>query len=250
VTAFAAGWAGATGLPPSRVLIVAGAVLTGQLSIGWCNDWADAPRDTLAARRDKPVAQGLVGRATVGGAAVLALLVCIALSLALGLLPGVVHLVAVASAWAYDLGVKATLASPLPYAFSFGLLPAVATTALPSSPWPAAGVVAGAALLGVGAHFANTVADTAADAATGVRGLPQRVGARRSLQVSAVSVAAAALALLTAASSSTPVVLVLLVLGALVAAAVAVAGDTLGRRAFRLVLLAVALVIAGFLLST
>ncbi|AYG78700.1 hypothetical protein DWB77_00808 [Streptomyces hundungensis] len=37
---------------------VAAAVLTGQLSVGWCNDAVDAHRDTACGRRDKPVATG------------------------------------------------------------------------------------------------------------------------------------------------------------------------------------------------
>ena len=43
VTAFIAGWAVSVGLPAGRVLLVAVAVLLGQLSIGWCNDAVDGP---------------------------------------------------------------------------------------------------------------------------------------------------------------------------------------------------------------
>jgi 4-hydroxybenzoate polyprenyltransferase len=39
-------------------------------------------------------------------------------------------------------------------------------------------VTAAAAVIGLGAHFANVLPDLAADRATGVRGLPQRVAAR------------------------------------------------------------------------
>jgi 4-hydroxybenzoate polyprenyltransferase len=60
-----------------------------------------------------------------------------------------------------------------------------------------------AALLGLGAHFANVLPDLAADRATGVGGLPQRVAAR----FGPGSVRAVALVLLLAAS-------VLLLLGA------------------------------------
>jgi 4-hydroxybenzoate polyprenyltransferase len=65
----------------------------------------------------------------------------------------------------------------LPYAVSFGALPAFVVLALPGAPAPPAWQVAGGALLGAGAHFANVLPDLADDARTGVRGLPHRLGA-------------------------------------------------------------------------
>jgi hypothetical protein len=82
--------------------------------------------------------------------------------------------------------------------------------------------------------------------------MPQRLGAAVSLRVSAVLVVLAAVALLTAARGAGVLALVVLVSGAVVGAAGAVLGGDLsarGRLAFRLTLAAVALVIAGFLLS-
>src|SRR3954463_6323213 len=252
VTAFAAAWATVVGLPAGRVGLVALAVLLGQLWIGWGNDAVDAPRDIKAGRRDKPVPAGLVTARQLAFAAGAALLACVVASLALGVVPGIVHLVAVASAWAYDLVLKPTPASPLPYAVSFGLLPAVATLAATPPHWPPAGVIAGAALLGTGAHFANTVGDAERDAATGVRGLPQRIGPTASLRVSAVLVALAAVALLTADGNADGWTLALLGTGAVLAAVGAVVAGRMvgrGRAAFRLTLAAVAFVIAGFLLG-
>ncbi len=249
VASFAGSWAAVTGLPVGRVVLVAVAVLLGQLSVGWSNDWLDAGRDRAAHRADKPIAAGLVTRRTVGAAALSAAVACAVASLALGPSPGTVHLLAVASAWVYNLGLKSTLISPAPYAVSFGLLPAVATWASASPGWPGAGVSAGSALLGVAAHFANTVPDAAADAVTGVRGLPQRLGPRRSLQVMACCVAGASVVLLLAGRRSGQVATPVLVAGAALAAVVAVAGERGGARAFRLTLVAVALVVAGFLMS-
>ena len=48
---------------------------------------------------------------------------CVPLSFAMGWAAGAAHLVAVASAAGYNLGLKATALSPLPYALSFGLVP-------------------------------------------------------------------------------------------------------------------------------
>lgn len=151
------------------VVLVGTAVLFGQLSVGLLNDFLDADRD--AGRDDKPVVSGDVSRRVVGVGAVVAGVVCVPLSLAVGVWPGVLHLVAVGSALGYDLGVKATVASVVPYLVSFGLLTVFAAWGHVSWWLPAAG-----ALLGAGAHFANVLPDLAADEAAGVRGLPHRIG--------------------------------------------------------------------------
>ena len=251
VTGFVTAYGAVVGLSGARLALLALAVMLGQLSIGWCNDAVDAARDTAAGRRDKPVAAGLVGRRTVAVAAGVAVVACLAASFALGTAAGVVHTVVVAAGWAYDLGLKATVLSGVPYVVAFGLLPAVATQAWMGVRPPVA-VMAGTALLGLAAHFANTVGDTEADAATGVRGLPQRIGPARSLVATAVLVAAAAVVLAVGAPAPSPLALVVLVAGAAAAVGgVALAGTAAsrGRLAFRLTLAAVGLVVVGFLLA-
>lgn len=178
VTLLAAGLAAGAGAPAGTMLLVGGAVLAGQLSVGWCNDWVDADRDRAAGRADKPVVRGDVTPRGLRRAAFVALAACVVLSLAVGLLPGVLHLVAVASAWAYDLGLKATVVSWVPYAVSFGLLAAFVVTAVPGDAAPAPWVVLAAALLGVGAHLVNAAPDLEDDLRGGVRGLPHRLGRR------------------------------------------------------------------------
>lgn len=157
--------------------LVAAAVGAGQCSIGWANDWVDAARDRAVGRTDKPVATGELPVATVRMAALGAAAACIPLSLASGLLAGTLHIAAVALGWAYDLGLKATAVSVLPYAGAFGLLPVFVALGLPAGGRVVWWVPATGALLGAGAHFANALPDLADDAATGVRGLPHRLGA-------------------------------------------------------------------------
>ncbi len=167
----AAARAGAT-----TTILVAVAFLSGQLSVGWSNDWIDAARDTAVGRQDKPVVSGSVSAQTVRWAALTAAAATVPLSLLLGLRAGLAHLVAVAAAWAYNAGLKGTVWSWAPYALAFGLLPAVVVLALPGHPWPPAWVVAAGALLGVGAHLLNVLPDLDDDRSTGVRGLPHRLG--------------------------------------------------------------------------
>jgi 4-hydroxybenzoate polyprenyltransferase len=226
---------------------VALAVLAGQLSVGWSNDSLDADRDALAGRAEKPVVAGLLARRTVAIAALGALIACVPLSLASGWRAGCIHLVAVASAWAYNLGLKATWLSPLPYALSFALLPAFVTMGLPGSPWPRAGVMVVAALLGLGAHFINTVPDYAADELGGVDGLPQRLGPRRSLVVGVLLLGASALviAVLCAHRSTAST---LLVLCALLADGVVLeaAAHRRERQAWRFTLVTAGFCVAAF----
>ncbi|WP_327411773.1 UbiA family prenyltransferase [Streptomyces sp. NBC_01233] len=180
VTLFSAALAAAAGRSLPGAAVTVGAVAAGQLSVGWCNDRADLRRDLATGRRDKPLVAGTVSAATVTRAAAVALLLCVPLSLAAGLLAGAVHLVGVAAAWGYNLRLKGTAASWVPYALAFGLLPAFVTLGLPGAPWPPPWLTAAAALLGAGAHFANVLPDIEDDLATGVVGLPQRLGVRRS----------------------------------------------------------------------
>ena len=269
VTGFALAW-GVLGadLSLGTLLVLVLAVLAGQLTIGWTNDWADARRDSVAGRLDKPVAAGEVSRRAVGMAALVAAAACVVASLLLGWAPGLVHLVAVGAGLAYDLALKSTLLSPVPYALAFGLLPGVATLSGALPAWPAPAASAAAALLGVAAHLANTVPDAEDDARTGVAGLPQRIGPRRSALLAVLVLTAAALVLLPGAVAGGGVraVLATTLLGIGVVVAVLAGAQVLltgraggpgpthdrravGRSAFWLVVAAAGLVVLGFLAS-
>ncbi|MEP7368801.1 MAG: UbiA family prenyltransferase [Dermatophilaceae bacterium] len=178
VTALTAGLTALAGLPIGRAVLVTAAVFFGQLSIGWSNDYHDAERDRAVQRSDKPVASGAVAPRQAGLAALVALLLTVALSVALGWPAGAASLVIVACGWLYNMGLKSSVLSWLPYAIAFGMLPAVATLSVSPPRWPAPWALTAGALLGVAAHLANVLPDLREDVATGVRGLPHRLGAR------------------------------------------------------------------------
>lgn len=162
---------------------IAGAVLAGQLSIGWQNDALDVRRDKAAGRLDKPAARGQIEPRGLMAAAVVSAGACVPLSLLSGRRAGMAHLTAVASGYAYNLGLKATVFSIAPYVVSFGLLPSFVTLARPTSrlaPW---WTVSAAALLGAGAHVANVLPDLHSDQVAGVIGLPHRLGRSGSLRL-------------------------------------------------------------------
>ncbi|QIQ06317.1 UbiA family prenyltransferase [Streptomyces liangshanensis] len=238
VTLLVTGLAVASGQDAAGVALVAAAVLAGQLSVGWSNDAVDADRDTALRRSDKPVADGTVDARTVGSAARAALALCVALSLAYGPLAGAVHLAGVAAAWAYNMRLKRTVWSWLPYAVGFASLPAFVTLGLPGTPAPAWSVVAASALVGVGAHLGNVLPDIEDDLATGVRGWPQRLGpAGVRLLLPAPLVAATVLL----AAGRPGALGIAAVAGALVAAT---GGSVLGRRWPKVPFLA-AILVAG-----
>lgn len=180
VTTVAVGLGLGLGYPPGRLILLGLAVLLGQLSIGWSNDWLDAARDRAVQRADKPVARGDVPVAAVRTAAFVALALALAATALLGTAALGAHAVAIAGGWAYNAGLKRTAISFLPFAVSFGLLPAIATLGQETPAWPAPWVFAAGALLGVAAHITNVLPDLADDARTGIRGFPHRLGARAS----------------------------------------------------------------------
>jgi 4-hydroxybenzoate polyprenyltransferase len=170
----------AVGHGAGRALLVAAAVGAGQLTIGWSNDLVDLTADRQVHRPDKPVARGDVAPRTVRAAIVAAAVACVVLSVLCGPASAAVHLLlGVGSGWAYNLGLKRTTWSFAPYAVAFGTLPAVATLALPRPVLPPVWMAVTGALLGIGAHLLNALPDLADDERTGVRGLPQRLGATR-----------------------------------------------------------------------
>jgi 4-hydroxybenzoate polyprenyltransferase len=178
-------------------VLTAPALLAGKLSIGWSNDACDAARDAAAGRDDKPLARGDVSAAAVWTAAGTAAVAGLAMALVIGPVTGSLYALAIALGWAYNLGLKSSLASGMTYLLGFGLMPAYAASTLPGHPAPRWPVTVAAGLLGLGAHFANVLPDLAADRAAGVGGLPQRVAALWG----SGAVRAVAIALLLAASA-------------------------------------------------
>jgi len=171
-----------TGRSAAECLLVAATVASGQLTIGWVNDLVDRDRDRRTGRTDKPVALGWIEPRTVVVATGCAVLVLVPLSLANGWAAGVAHLTLVLSAWAYNLHMKQTVLSWLPYAVGFGALPAFLSYGglgfgLHGGP-PTFAVTLFAALFGVGVNFVNALPDAEEDEAMGMRHLPLLVARR------------------------------------------------------------------------
>ncbi|GAA2877264.1 UbiA family prenyltransferase [Pseudonocardia halophobica] len=248
VTVVAALLAVDAGQPARTTLVVALAVLAGQLTVGWVNDLVDQKRDRAVGRADKPLAAGRVAAHQVRTAVVVAGAACVALSVAAGWRSGLVHLVlGVGSAQAYNLGLKGTRLSWLPYAVAFGTLPAVASLAGSAPAWPPWWTTAAGAALGVGAHVLNALPDLADDVRTGVRGLPHRLGERAARPLAAGLLVAASLLAALGPAGHPPawVWAALLVVAALATVALTGRGRVPFRAAMLIALLDVVLLVAA-----
>jgi 4-hydroxybenzoate polyprenyltransferase len=226
VTAVAGLLALAAGHRPAPAALITATVAASQLAVGWANDAVDAPRDAAVQRTGKPVAAGVISRRAVGVAAGLAAAATVLLASSFDPPAAVVAMAGLASGLAYNWPLKRTPLSVLPYAVSFAALPGFVVLAVPATPpvW----LLAAGGLLGAGAHFANALPDLADDAATGVRGLPHRLGSTGSV-LAAAGLLLAATAVLVAGRPGPPSWLGLAVL--LVAAAAVPAGWYAGRGA-------------------
>lgn len=241
VTAVAVTLGIAAGLEPWRIAVLGAAILCGQLSVGISNDAIDAARDRTTGRRDKPLARGDVSVRTAWVAASVAVVVALALSLVLSGWMALAHLVALASAWGYNAGLKSTPISVLPFIVSFGLLPSLVTlSAAEPSLAPGWAWVAGGAL-GVAIHLTNVLPDLDDDARTGVRGLPHRLGRRVSAVIAAVALVLGAVVVLIGPDAGISAFAAIAFAAVVV---IALAGLVLalvrppGRGVFRLVMLA------------
>ena len=249
VSVVVAALSAAAGRDPLGVLLTGLATLTGQLSVGWCNDANDADRDVRAGRADKPLVRGDVTARTLWVAAAAALTASVALSyVAAGPVGGSAHVVAVLSAWTYNLLLKTTVLSALPYAVSFGLVPAFVTYGLTPPVAPASWLVAACVLLGVGAHLANAIPDVTSDERVDAGGLVVAIGVRRA-SVIALGCVVGALALLAVHLDLAPWMSVGLVL-VVSAGAVMVAVRGEGSALFRYVLVVAVLAVLLLLLAS
>ncbi len=226
------------GLEPWRLALLGAVVLSNQFSVGLCNDWLDADRDRAVGRHDKPVAQGLVSARLARTSAFALAGLSIALSFGLGWRAAVALGVFLVCGWSYNLWLKSTVYSVEPYIIGFGSLPLAATLALPTPEVASVWAVLAAALLGVAAHFANVLPDLDDDAATGVSGLPHRVGRRTTGVIIAGALVAASGSIVFGLGPPTPALVAVAVVGTILAVVVAilVITNTRPRAVFALIL--------------
>jgi len=163
--------------------VIAFTVATGQLVVGWSNDLYDYKDDLAHNRLKKPLVSGLITpqyltkwlRFMVPFSLIANLLG------PLGTKGGLVYMLGVACGVAYNFYFKFSALSPLPYAIAFAALPA--SIAISKGIAPPLWMLLGGSIFGMAAHFINVIKDMEEDQVSGIQGLPQRLGTKRSVIV-------------------------------------------------------------------
>lgn len=162
------------------VLLIAAAIIGSQATVGVVNDLRDRDLDAVA----KPMKPLIAGRVTVAGAYLLGGFMLL-MALVTGALIGRASLLFViamtAAGLVYDLWLKRTAVSFLPYIFGLPLLPIWAWTCVRDAPPRLWLTYPLGVLVGFGLHLANALPDAERDVAGGIRGVVQVVGTRGAL---------------------------------------------------------------------
>ncbi|TMF10328.1 MAG: hypothetical protein E6I37_12390 [Chloroflexi bacterium] len=181
-TLAALGFAWIFGISPRdrRFWWIAAIMLLVQFSISALNEWADADLDRQA-QRQRPIPAGLVSRGAALGLAVIcavgAFLFCVLAELG----PFALLLVGIGTAcgWAYDLWLKPTPLSVVPFAIAFPLMP-FWIGVLAGRPLSSLLVLfLGGSPLAAAIHLADAIPDRDADRAAGLRTLAVALGSPR-----------------------------------------------------------------------
>lgn len=162
-------------------LVIAFGVFTGQLVVGWSNDLYDYADDLTHQRMNKPLVSGLITEEFLAKAIKVMLPFSFVANLLgpLGVKGGLVYMLGIACGIAYNFYFKFNWLSPLPFAIAFAALPS--SVAISKGITPPIWMWLGGALLGMAAHFVNVLKDMKADQKSGIRGLPQILGSKKSI---------------------------------------------------------------------
>jgi len=169
--------------------VIAFGVFSGQLVVGWSNDLYDFDDDLKHQRSKKPLVSGLITKQYLQKWLQFMVPFSFVANLLgpLGIKGGLVYMLGIACGVAYNFYFKFNLLSPLPYAIAFAALPSSVVISKDLNPplW----MLLGGALFGMAAHFINVLKDMKEDQASGIKGLPQRLGKTKSIAAAAVLIA-------------------------------------------------------------
>jgi 4-hydroxybenzoate polyprenyltransferase len=175
---------------PAVLRLVAAPMLLAQLAISVLNDWADRAADARAGR-GRALEVGLLWPGAALALACGLALAGLAWSWWVGDGPAATALLAlgIAAGFAYDLWLKATPWSFLPFAFAFPLLVLWVSAVVGYGP-PAWVTFLGGAPLAVAVHLADSVPDLDADRRSGLRTLAVALGGQAATRAAATLLAA------------------------------------------------------------
>ncbi|MER3405304.1 MAG: ubiquinone biosynthesis protein UbiA [Chloroflexota bacterium] len=193
-------WLARPGQPPhlDELGRIGLAMLLSQISISAYNDYCDRSLDA-ATKPWKPIPAGQVPARAAFWLGILTYLLMWPVASTFGVVPAVVLGFATAMGLLYDLWLKRTSLSIVPFLVAFPLVPIWASVALGSFQPRMALFFPAGALLVLGIHLADTLPDLEDDAGAGLQGLAHRLGRHRAMALSWVAfVATLALAMIVA----------------------------------------------------
>ena len=161
--------------------VIAFGVFTGQLIVGWSNDLYDYEDDLKHNRVKKPLVSGVISRKYLTNWLRFMVPFAVVANLLgpLGFKGGLVYMFGISMGVAYNFYFKYNRFSWLPYALAFAALPSC--VAISKGVTPPTWMWLGGAIFGSAAHFINVIKDMDQDRASGIGGLPQRLGKRNSI---------------------------------------------------------------------
>jgi protoheme IX farnesyltransferase len=229
-----------------RIVQLVGTMLPIQLCIGVINDVVDLPADAVA-QPYKPLVRGVLGRSTAARAGVVLAGIGLGVAATINWATLGLDATALSAGLAYDLGLRRTLLSWVPWWGGMAVLPLAAYATVGVIPSRLLVLIPLSALIAIGLHMANAQPDIEADRRMGIRSLPVVVGGTAARWAGPAALAAAvvlALALAFPLSQAGP----LLFSGAAVLAlAVGVVVVTRAQRPFPLLAVATALFAVAWL---
>jgi 4-hydroxybenzoate polyprenyltransferase len=231
-----------------RILQLVGAMLPVQLCIGVVNDVADFEADS-AGKRHKPLVRGVMSRpaATALGVAlgVIGLGVASTINLAtLGF-----DALALAAGLAYDLGLRRTPFSWVPWWGGMTVLPLEGYASVGSIPNRLLALIPLAGLIAIGLQIANGLPDIEGDRIAGRRSLPVVLGASRSRRAALIALGAAGVLSLVLAGPLSQASVVFFIGVAVLGCALIAVAVTQSTRPFPILALATAVFAVAWLAS-
>jgi 4-hydroxybenzoate polyprenyltransferase len=173
--------------------VIAFTVATGQLVVGWSNDLYDFRDDLAHGRTNKPLVSGVITKQYLQKWLRFMVPFSFLANLLgpLGIKGGLVYMLGVAFGVAYNFYFKFSPFSPLPYAVAFAALPS--SIAISKGITPPVWMLLGGSIFGMAAHFINVIKDMEQDQVSGIQGLPQRLGAGKSVIIAITLIASGVL---------------------------------------------------------
>ena len=179
------------GAPSAPVLArLAAAMFCAQAAIGAANDVCDRDLDALT-KPYKPIVRGLIEPATALVLAAAFALAAGAITATFGPLSFAAGAAGLAAGLAYDVRLKRSVLSPLPYMVALPALPIWVWLSLDRFTGELWWLLPFAPLAALAVHLSNTLPDLEADTRAGVRGLAHTIGLVPSLALAWGSFAAA-----------------------------------------------------------